>query len=159
LLAATLGRLYSSTYYALRDTKTPLVFAIIHVVLATILGYFAAIVLPPRLGIELKWGAVGLTASASLAAWVEFVLLRRKLNQRIGVTGLSLGYSARLWFAAGLSAGVGWGLKALLLGFHPIPLAAVVLGIYGSLYFGVTYAFGITESRAVLGRILRLARR
>src|SRR5271170_7720801 len=33
LLASTLGRLYSSTYYALRDTRTPLRFAIVRVVL------------------------------------------------------------------------------------------------------------------------------
>ena len=33
LLASTLGRLYSSTYYALRDTRTPLRYAIIRVVL------------------------------------------------------------------------------------------------------------------------------
>jgi putative peptidoglycan lipid II flippase len=158
LLAATLGRLYSSTYYALRDTKTPLLFAIVHVVLATILGYVAAILLPPRLGIEMKWGAVGLTASASLAAWVEFVLLRRKLNHRIGVTGLSLGFSARVWFAAALSAAISWGLKSVLIGLHPIPMAIVVLGVYGCLYFGITFVFGITESRAVIGRILRIGR-
>src|SRR5262249_51672281 len=36
LLATTLGRLYSSTYYALGDTRTPLRYAIIRVVLTTI---------------------------------------------------------------------------------------------------------------------------
>ena len=35
LLASTLGRLYSSTYYALRDTRTPLNFAVIRVALTT----------------------------------------------------------------------------------------------------------------------------
>src|SRR5207237_8847757 len=48
LLASTLGRLYSSSYYALRDTKTPLRFAIIRVALPTVLGYFFAIP-PPRM--------------------------------------------------------------------------------------------------------------
>src|SRR5204862_2875581 len=43
LLASTLGRLYSSTYYALRDTRTPLNYAIIRVVLTTALGYVCAI--------------------------------------------------------------------------------------------------------------------
>src|SRR5207344_372084 len=43
LLASTLGRLYSSTYYALRDTRTPLNYAVIRVVLTTVLGYLAAI--------------------------------------------------------------------------------------------------------------------
>ncbi|MBD0327686.1 MAG: murein biosynthesis integral membrane protein MurJ, partial [Pyrinomonadaceae bacterium] len=37
LLPATLGRLYASTYYALHDTRTPLRYAIVHVLLATVL--------------------------------------------------------------------------------------------------------------------------
>ena len=36
LLPSTLGRLYSSAYYALRDTRTPLRYALVHVVLATV---------------------------------------------------------------------------------------------------------------------------
>jgi putative peptidoglycan lipid II flippase len=51
LLASTLGRLYSSTYYALGDTRTPLSFAIVRVFLTTVLGYFFAIPLPRLLGI------------------------------------------------------------------------------------------------------------
>jgi putative peptidoglycan lipid II flippase len=37
LLASTLGRLYSSTYYAFRDTQTPLRYAAIRVALTTVL--------------------------------------------------------------------------------------------------------------------------
>ena len=64
LLASTLGRLYSSTYYALRDTRTPLNYAIIRVALTTVLGYLFAISLPHALGFPASWGAAGLTASA-----------------------------------------------------------------------------------------------
>src|SRR4029077_14383826 len=39
LLASTLGRLYSSTYSALRDTRTPLRYALLRVALTTVLGY------------------------------------------------------------------------------------------------------------------------
>ena len=81
LLASTLGRLYSSTYYALRDTRTPLRYAVIRVALTTALGYLCAIPLPPWLGIEPRWGVAGLTASAGVAGWVEFALLRRTLNR------------------------------------------------------------------------------
>ena len=56
LLATTLARLYSSTYYALRDTRTPLRYALVHVAIATVLGYFAAIVLPPMIGIDASMG-------------------------------------------------------------------------------------------------------
>lgn len=156
LLAATLGRLYSSTYYALHDTRTPLFYAIVHVALATLFGYLWALPLPRLLGLELKWGVVGLTASASLGAWVEFLLLRRKLNQRIGHTGLPGSYLAKLWLAALFAAGIGWGLKWSIGPLHPVPVAAVVLGSYGLSYFAITYALGIDESRIVIGRVLRL---
>src|SRR5207249_9428191 len=75
LLASTLGRLYSSTYYALRDTRYTLRFAVVRVVLTTGLGYLCAIPLPVWIGIEPRWGVAGLTASAGFAGWVEFSLL------------------------------------------------------------------------------------
>jgi putative peptidoglycan lipid II flippase len=50
LLASTLGRLYSSAYYALRDTRTPLRFALVRVALTTVLGYLFAIPLPRSSG-------------------------------------------------------------------------------------------------------------
>ena len=59
LLASTLGRLYSSTYYALRDTRTPLRYAVVRVVLTTVLGYLFAIPLPRWLGIASRVGRGG----------------------------------------------------------------------------------------------------
>src|SRR6185312_16087491 len=84
LLASTMGRLYSSTFYVLRDTRTTLRYAVVRVVLTTVLGYLYALVLPPMLGVDPKLGAAGLTASAGLAGWVEFYLLRREMDKRIG---------------------------------------------------------------------------
>jgi len=55
LLASTLGRLYSSTYYALRDTRTPLRFAVVRVALTTALGYVCALWLPGWIGIGARW--------------------------------------------------------------------------------------------------------
>ena len=155
LLASTLGRLYSSTYYALRDTRTPLRYAIIRVALTTALGYLCALPLPRALGIDPQWGVAGLTASAGVAGWIEFALLRRSLNRRIGRTGLSASYVIKLWIAALLAADIGWALKLMLPHLHPIPLAAIVLGVYGVSYFGVTFTLDISESRAVLGKIFR----
>src|SRR6185436_16442973 len=105
LLASTLGRLYSSTYFALRDTRTPLRYALVRVTLTTVAGYIFAIPLPRWLGIPAIWGAAGLTASAGLAGWVEMLLLRRTLNRRIGRTGLPADYVAKLWTAAVAGAG------------------------------------------------------
>ena len=155
LLASTLGRLYSSTFYALQDTKTPLRYAVIRVGLTTILGYLFSIQLTRALNIDPRLGVAGLTISSGIAGWVEFVFLRRSLNRRIGQTGLSLTYAAKLWLGALAGAAVGWGLKLLVLDWHPIPLAIVVLGGYGTTYFGVGYLFGISQARLIIGRVLR----
>jgi len=156
LLPTTQGRLYASTFYALHDTRTPFRFAVLHVVLAIILGYASALYLPPLLGAEMRWGAVGLTASAGVAGWIEYVLLRRKLNGIIGHTGLGLGFAARIWAAAAACALVALGLKYLAGGLHPVFVAALVLGPYGLLYFGLTAALGLPEANAVVGRFTRV---
>jgi putative peptidoglycan lipid II flippase len=155
LLASTLGRLYSSTYYALRDTRTPLRFAIVRVVLTTALGYLCAIPLPHALGIAPRWGVAGLTISAGIASWIEFALLRRTLNRRIGRTGLPKSYLAKLWLAALVAAGAGWGTHHFYSHPSAILTAVLVLGIYGVLYLAVALALGLAEARVLLGRIRR----
>ncbi len=156
LLPSTFGRLYASTFYALHDTRTPLRYAALHVALATVLGYIFALWLPPLFGLDLRWGTVGLTVSAGLAGWAELILLRRRLNARIGRTGLPRVFGLKLWVAAVASAAVGWGLKLLLSAFHPIILAALVLTPYGLLYFAITSLWGLAEARAVVGRFTRI---
>lgn len=155
LLANTLGRLYSSTYYALHDTRTPLRFAVVRVTLTMALGYLFAIPLPPLLGLDPRWGVAGLTASAGVAGWVEFALLRRQLNRRIGETGLHRGFVARLWVAAAASAAVAWGVKLAMGTAHPILLAVAAFAPYGLAYFAITAAMGISESRTILRSIVR----
>jgi len=155
LLANTLGRLYSSTYYALHDTRTPLRFAIVRVTLTMALGYLFAIPLPALLGIEARWGVAGLTISAGLAGWVEFALLRRGLNRKIGRTGLHVGFVARLWLAAAISAALAWGVKAALGIGHPILLAIAVFAPYGLAYFAITGVMGLPESRTIVRSVLR----
>jgi putative peptidoglycan lipid II flippase len=153
LLASTLCRLYVSTYYALLDTRTPLRFAVLRVLLTTILGYLCAIPLPPLLGIEPRWGVAGLTISAGISSWVEFTLLRRALNRRIGRTGLPMDYLARLWAAALLAAAAGWGVRHYFGHHSPILLAILVLGPYGIVYFGMTLALGLGEAHGIFGRV------
>jgi putative peptidoglycan lipid II flippase len=158
LLAGTMGRLYSSGFYALRDTRTPLRFAVIRVVLTTALGYLAAIPLPVLLGIPTRWGVAGLTASAGVAGWIEFFLLRRALNARIGTTGLDRALAVRLWssalLAAALAGAVAWALD-MPLRRHPVLYAVIVLGVYGPVYFSVASALGVAEASALWRRLRR----
>ena len=159
LLASTLGRLYASTYYALRDTRTPLRFAVLRVALTVSLGYVCALPLPRWLGIGPQWGAAGLTASAGVAGWVEFTLLRRAMNARIGATGVPAGMVAKLWCSAGVGAAAAWGIK-LALGHthHPITGAILILVPYGLTYFGATYLLRVEECGALFERLARLRR-
>jgi putative peptidoglycan lipid II flippase len=160
LLASTLGRLYSSTFYALRDTRTPLRFAIIRVALTTVLGYVAARHVPGWIGISPRWGVAGLTVTAGIAAWIEFLLLRRALNRRIGRTGLPFAYLASIWGVAAAAAAIAWGVIFFLgahgghggIGIasvvsylaagarHPVFTGIAVLGTYGLAYLAGTAA-------------------
>ncbi len=159
LLASTLGRLYSSTYYALHDTRTPLRYAIIRVILTSGLGYFFAIPLPHILGIEARWGVAGLTISAGIASWVEFTLLRGTLNRRIGRTGVPAPYLAKLWAASFAAAGLAW-LVHHYFRHHSAKLAAVVvLTPFGMVYFAATLALGLSEVRVLLARFMSAANR
>jgi putative peptidoglycan lipid II flippase len=138
LLASTLGRLYSSTYYALKDTRTPLRFAVVRVTLTTILGVIFAFALPRWLGVDTRWGMAGLTASAGLAGWVEFYLLRRGITPRIGQTGVRGRYVAALWAIAALCAAAAYGLKLVFPPGHAFIRAAAILPVYGALYLALT---------------------
>jgi putative peptidoglycan lipid II flippase len=159
LLAGTMGRLYSSVYYALHDTRTPLRFALVRVALTTALGVAFAFPLPKMLGLDPRWGAAGLSASAGMAAWVEFALLRRALSRRIGHTGLPASSFVRLWSAALLAGAAGLAVKLVASGMQRILLAVVVLGAFAIVYGAATLLLRVPEAHAITGRALRALRR
>ncbi len=160
LLAGTSGRLYSSAFYALRNTRTPLNFAVIRVALTLGLGYFFSKPLPHLLGIDPRWGVAGLTLSAGLAAWVEYSLLRRAMQQRIGVVDYPASRVLRLW-ASAIAAAVlcfllhrhlpihGHGSRAAIL------TAIAVLVPYGVLYVAFTVAMKVPIPGSLLRRFKR----
>jgi putative peptidoglycan lipid II flippase len=155
LLATTLGRLYSAAYYSMQDTKRPLRYAIIRVALTMALGWLAAVPLPRSLGIDGHWGTAGLTLTAGIAGWVEFALLRRELQRRIGSATVSRGLVLRLWIVAAAAGALGYGVQALLGSARSILLAVAVLGTYGLAYLLITDLLGIPEARAFTRRFSR----
>jgi putative peptidoglycan lipid II flippase len=158
LLASALGRLYSSGFYALHDTRTPLRIALVRVVLATVLGYVFALHLPRALDIAPQWGAAALTLSSSLVAWVEYLLLRGTLNDRIGVSGVPTRFVLTLLGIALASAAAAFGVKLATLGLHRILTAVLVLGTFGLLYLGLTRAVQVPESVSLIDRVRRRLR-
>ena len=151
LVAATVGRLYSSAYYALRDTRTPLRYATIRVILTTILGYLFALPLPRLIG-HPDWGTAGLTASYGISAWMEFLLLRRGMAQRIGAITSQKAYFAKLWGSAIVAAAVAWSVKLLLHPQHPIIAAILILVPYGAVYLVVTTLLGVKQAGGLMRR-------
>jgi putative peptidoglycan lipid II flippase len=161
LLASTLGRLYSSTFYSLKDTRTPLKFAILRVIATTGLGVLFAFYLPKWFGLSQDWGTPGLTASAGIAGWVEFYLLRKSLNKKIGQTGLPMKFQFKVWAIAVVSAAVGAAVGRLVLPqhLHVIVRAVVACGIYGVLYFGLGYFFQVEQAQGFIQKVMRRLKR
>jgi putative peptidoglycan lipid II flippase len=155
MLASTMGRLYNSAFYALWDTKTPFRFACVRVALSAILGYLFSIPLPGLLGIDQHWGVAGLTASAGVAAWVEFTLLRRALNQRVGWTGLDRKFLAQLWGMAFLAAVIAFAIKFATPHAGPRLQALLVIPAFGAIYLGLAYLLDLQEFRGFVGIVRR----
>jgi putative peptidoglycan lipid II flippase len=164
LLAGTSGRLYSSAFYALRNTRTPLNFAVIRVALTLGLGYFFSKPLPHLLGIDPRWGVAGLTLSAGIAAWLEYSLLRRAMHQRIGIVDYPASRVLRLWLAAIAAAALCFLLHRhlpvhSLLGGHgsraAILTAVAVLIPYGALYVTFTVLLKVPIPGSLLRRFKR----
>ena len=156
LLAGTLARLYASTFYALRDTRTPLRFALLRVALTIGLGLLAGVYLPRALGVDRRWGAAALTFASGLAGWVEFGLLRRALGRRIGATGLPVAYSARLWTAAAAAAAAAWAVKlAWPAGGSSVARSAAMLVAFALAYGAAAGVAGVPIAVDVWARVRR----
>lgn len=173
LLVATLGRLYSSTFYALGDTKTPMRYAIVRVIVGGFMAYALAFPLRPWLASALEslglpnpgpvaLGAAGITAASAIAAWVEFLFLRRGIHRRVGAVEPLAGFYARLWAAAvaGGAAAVAFDRYLGLAISERLPMSRVVeavlaSGVFGIIYFVVAALLGVHEVKATLNRFRR----
>jgi putative peptidoglycan lipid II flippase len=171
LLATTASRMLSTTFFALRDTRTPARYAMIRVGLAAVLSVILMIqfeaIRVERLGISVpggvfshlrigdkQLGVVGLALGTGIAAWVEWALLKRALRARVGSVGAGKGPLTRMFAAALAGAAAGWGVRLLLPDSVPAFIAgALVLGVYGVTYFAVAGALGLDQAGAILRRI------
>jgi putative peptidoglycan lipid II flippase len=162
LLASTWGRIYSSAFYALGDTRTPLRFAVIRVVLTGALGILFAfplrsaitgalvamgLRLPEIPNAELGMGAVGLTASAGIAGWIEFLLLQRALTKRVGSSSIEASFQVKLWGSALAAAVAALVLVPALRGpllpltrLHHSLEPLIGIGLYGAVYLALAVA-------------------
>lgn len=161
LVAGTMGRLLASAFYALGEPRPPLHAALVRVALTFVTGLAAVFPLRDWLGYDARWAAFGLTASAGVAAWIEFALLRRWLAQRIGEvpipTRLQLGCLAAAAIAGAIAAAASWALL-----HHAVPLAvprllamAIAPPLFGAIYLAIMIAAKVPEADGLRRRLLR----
>jgi putative peptidoglycan lipid II flippase len=157
LAASTQGRLFASAFYALGDPTPPLRAALVRVGFGGLVGW--AVVLPLRhaLGYHARWGAFGLAAAASLAAWIEYALLRRGLAARIGRVPVPVRFALGCLGAAALAGAAGYGAATLAghLGARAWRPALAAIPAFGAVYFGAMLAAKVPEARGVVRRLTR----
>lgn len=164
------SRVLSSAFYALRDTGTPARVAYLRVAASLAIG--VALMFPlDRVEVDgLRLGAVGLALGASAGAWLESVLLHRRLNRALGPHRPGAGRVRRITTAALAAAALGITAKAALGSVLPARsgLAAQLLGpespftwplvaagtatVFGVSYLAITSALGVGVP---LSRVLR----
>ena len=158
LLGQTMARLYSSAFYALGDTRTPMRVAALRLVLTAALGYVFAFPLLRALGVPPSWGTVGLSASAGLAGWIEYLVLRAALRRRVGAHGVAAPVLLRLWSIALSAAGAAWTVRlplAAALGDRPMLVAPPTLAVFGLGYLAAGVFVGDPTARALLVTLRR----
>ncbi|HET9851491.1 MAG TPA: lipid II flippase MurJ, partial [Candidatus Limnocylindrales bacterium] len=155
-------------FYARQDTRTPMVAAVLAVVINTLL----AVALVGSLGLP----AIGL--AIAVAAWAEALLLLAVLRRREG-PGLDLGalasVLARIFVAAVVAGGVGYvvlqSVGALVPGGAGADLSSlaakagllaqsvIVTVAGGAAYAAVSWVLGVRELRTIVAILADLIRR
>lgn len=165
LQASTSTRLLSSTFYALKDTRRPAIFAIVRVAITGGLGY--ALMIPFERYFQLRGhplGMVGLSLAAAVGAWVEWGLLWRGLKRRIGDFSPGMGMMMRLYGAALIAAAIARALHVVIphvatgvahASLIELGRNGLVIAIFGAVYFLAASMLGIPEAQSVVRRVSR----
>jgi putative peptidoglycan lipid II flippase len=159
LTASTQGRLYSSAFFALKDTRTPLKFALLRVAVSAVCSAFAVTQLPGLLGIPQYISVAGISAASGLSAWAEYMSLRIALRKHVGDVAVPVTRILHLWGAALAAGALALGVKVALSShfgtnavahsewggavltapaLSPLLTAPLVLGVFGIAYFALT---------------------
>jgi putative peptidoglycan lipid II flippase len=157
LPAFVLIKVFQPAFFAREDTKTPMRFAAVNMVV-NVIGSLALFFAFKQMG---RPPHVGIALATSIAAWVNALLLWGTLRQRgdfIGdrrllrnlpiIIAASLAMGAVLWFAIPLLAPY-YGADSILL-VQVAALAAIVsIGLI--VFFGLVLATGVLDLRSVAG--------
>ena len=130
LLASSGSRVLSSAFYSMRDTRTPARMAYLRVGVSLGVGISLMFPLDRFTSGELHYGATGLALGASVAAWLEYALLRNRLARLLGPHGPARSVRGRILGATALATLAAAGAKWML--GSTVPLHdGVIAGVLG----------------------------
>ena len=174
LWAQTRARLFTSAFFALKDTRTPFKLSMLRLAASALVGFFAALYAAGWLGLPAHMGAVGLCLTSSGVAWLEYLVLRKRLALRIGAPMQRASGQLKLWCAAvcaalltllvkggltwklGVAVGLAEELGGQWLAAPQLPHAwylSFLLLLYGGIYFLMAALLGEPRTRAWLARL------
>ena len=132
LLGQSTVKLFASGFYALRDTRTPVLIAIVSLVVSGLLSWL----------FMRRFGPAGIALGSSIGGTLNTVLNLRELDRRIGAVLQRPEWRALgLVVLAGLSAAaVAYGADQLVAAWRPVARGSAVLGIFGVAYGALTLA-------------------
>ena len=176
LCASGFSRLYQNVCYSTGDVKGPAKIASVRVLCSGILGFLLMFQFD-RLAIDSdhfvklgtipsfeplseairsldaspqRLGAVGLALGSALGAWVEFFLLKRKINQKLSVKAQQR-KNRRYFLFPAITAGISASLLTYFLDdLTPFLSAPVSLGVSGCIYLFISLALGSPTSAKFL---------
>ncbi len=172
ILASSGSRVLSTAFYAMRDTRTPARMAYLRVVVSLVVGISLMFPLDRFESGVLHFGAAGLALGASVAAWLEYILLRRRLRRVLGPHGPASSVRNRILAASAVASVAAVTTKWVLGSTVPVhdgvinnllgdsmpwlvqpALAASTAVVLGVVYLTVTARMGVgAPLRQLLGR-------
>jgi putative peptidoglycan lipid II flippase len=154
LPASGVSRVLSSSFYALRDTRTPAKIAYARIVVSGGLGALLMFPFDEFVLGGLGLGAAGLGLGAAAGAWLEWGLLRRSLAGRLGVLGLGPARNLRRVAALLVASGLGLLVRGGVAGWGPVLQGVSVVGTFGLSYLVLTQWMGVSRWEMGQGRVV-----
>ncbi|WP_141735486.1 murein biosynthesis integral membrane protein MurJ [Oligoflexus tunisiensis] len=158
LMASTQGRLITTAFYALKNTATPFKFSVVRVTISILLAAFFSLFLPRIWPIPPDWATAGIAMASSLAGLVEFFLLRKALSRDVAFENLPARYLGSLILSALIGAATGYAVFHFAESLTLIPVwirGIFAVGVFGTIYLGLTLVFKVTESQAFYQKVRR----
>ncbi|MDQ6909067.1 MAG: murein biosynthesis integral membrane protein MurJ, partial [Chloroflexota bacterium] len=154
LIAYAVVEIVTRAFYALQDTRTPVIAGVLTIALNLPLSWF----------LSKAFGLGGLGLGLAVTTWLEMTILLVVLRRRMGVTapGLADALVRIFWAAAAMTVALipcSWLLHKLhrTTGKSIAQLAffLVTLALGGAIYLGVCSLLGVEEVQRVRGMVLR----